>query len=81
MNFSAENLLSTYYVSDAALGSRDIEVNKTDKVPTFVELIRWKKKRAATPKQRYVTCQIEPVKGDKAGGGEGSWTWDHLRET
>ena len=52
MNFSAANLLSTYYVPDAALGSRDIEVNKTDKVPTFVELIRWKKKRAATPKQR-----------------------------
>ena len=37
---------------DVALGSRDIEVNRMEKVPTFVELIRWKKKWAATPKQR-----------------------------
>ena len=44
--------LGICYVPGTALGSRDIEVNKTDKVPTFVELIRWKKKRAATPKQR-----------------------------
>lgn len=43
MNFFAKNLLRSYYVPDAALGSRD--TNKTDKVPILTDLIRWKKKQ------------------------------------